>query len=164
MVKNESKNKNLHHTNIQALRFWHLRVTNRLCSDSIQITCPAVVSLNGSLRTMQELLFPNVFLCTAVLTISREVISGLVYLCARLVVRSLHNLESQASQPCFDFLHPVALDFDGPTGANTNGVVPRIFGNGDLQNRSEFVEENVSVARNLFDPRCHSSTVLSVMG
>lgn len=90
--------------------------------------------------------------------------SGLFYLCAGSITRPLHSLESQTSQPCFDFLHPVALDFDGPTGANANGVVPRIFRNGDLQNRSEFVEKDVSVARDLFDPCCHSSTVLSVMG
>ena len=78
--------------------------------------------------------------------------------------RSIRFLEPKTRQPCFDFLHSVALDFDSPTGANSNGVVARIFWNGDLEGRSEFVEEDIPVARDLFDPCRYSGAVLSVTG
>ncbi len=71
-------------------------------------------------------------------------------------------LETKARQPRFDFLDPVALDLDGSTGANPNGVVPGVLWDGDLEGRSEFVEEEILVSRNFFDPCRYPSTVLSV--
>ena len=71
-------------------------------------------------------------------------------------------LETKARQPRFDFLDPVALDLDGSTGANPNGVVPGILWDGDLEGRSEFVEEQILVSRDFFDPCRYPGTVLSV--
>ncbi len=70
--------------------------------------------------------------------------------------------KAKTCQPRFNFLNSVALDFNGPAGANPNGVVAGILWNGDLECRSEFVEENVLVSRHFFDPCRDSGTVLSV--
>lgn len=71
-------------------------------------------------------------------------------------------LKSETRQPRFHLKDPVALDLDGPAGANPNGVLARVFGNRDLQGRPELVQEFIAIARYLFDPGGDPGTVLSI--
>ena len=73
-------------------------------------------------------------------------------------------LEPETRQPCFHFEDPVALDFEGPTVADPNVVVPGILGDRDLEGRSQLLQEETPVARNFFDSGSDPRTVLSVIG
>ena len=72
-------------------------------------------------------------------------------------------LETETRQPCFHFQNPVALDFDGSTSANPNGVLTGVLGNRNLEDRSQLVQKKTPVARDLFDPGCDPRTILSVI-
>ena len=78
--------------------------------------------------------------------------------------QSVFNLKPKARQPRFHFEDPVALDFEGPTVADPNVVVPGILGDRDLEGRSQLLQEETPVARNFFDSGSDPRTVLSVIG
>ena len=60
----------------------------------------------------------------------------------------------------FHFTDTISFDFDRSTSPDMDNIVSWVTWDRDLKRRTEFGQENIDVARNLFDPSGHTCTVL----